>query len=193
MPIIRAYIPADAQSWLRCRTLSFLPTAYFDDVWQRRPEDPQLQLVADWGGEVVGILDVEIEGELATIDTLATHPDHAGQGIATALLERALALLPASVTTLDAWARDDEAALRWYRSRGFAEYDHYLHVYKQWDDPDDGFSTPEGAWGLVTAHFHAPLELEERMRARFGRVHVCRRFALEVRAGRRAPALDCRA
>lgn len=33
MPVqVRDYQPADEQGWLRCRVLSFLGTAYFDDV-----------------------------------------------------------------------------------------------------------------------------------------------------------------
>ncbi|GGT05026.1 hypothetical protein GCM10010156_73420 [Planobispora rosea] len=31
--------------------------------------------------------------------------------------------------TLDAWTRDDPGTLRWYRTNGFAESEHYLHVY----------------------------------------------------------------
>ncbi|RRD47024.1 GNAT family N-acetyltransferase [Tessaracoccus sp. OH4464_COT-324] len=180
MPIYRHYLPDDAESWLRCRALSFLHSSYYDYVWTTRPESPQLRWVACEGDQIVGILDVEIAGCLATIDTVATHPDRLGRGIASQLLARAIAELPSEVTTLDAWTRDDERALAWYRARGFAESDHYLHVHKEWDDPADGFSTPEGAWALVNAHFHAPLELESEMRAKFKRVYVARRFAKEL-------------
>ena len=30
---------------------------------------------------------------------------------------------------LDAWTREDTAALHWYVSNGFAQTDRYLHVY----------------------------------------------------------------
>lgn len=145
-----------------------------------RPETPQLCWVAAEGDQIVGILDIEVAGSLATIDTLATHPDYFGRGIATELLARVSAVLPSEVTTLDAWTRDDEPALAWYRSRGFVESDHYLHVHKEWDDSDEGFSVPEGVWGLVNAHFHAPLKLEEEMRAKYQRVYVARRFVKEL-------------
>ena len=174
---IRAYERADEQSWLRCRALSFLGSSYYDDVRVQRSSAPQIQLVAARGREVVGVLDVEIEGDLATIDTIAVHPDHQGAGIATALLERARGDLPPRIRTLDAWTRDDEAALAWYRTHGFAESDHYLHVYKGWQDPDDGWTTPEGLSAPVTAFCHARLEDEAALRARFPRVHVCRRFS----------------
>src|SRR5699024_12360815 len=62
---------------------------YYDDVWARRPPSPALQLVAVDGDDVVGILDIEIDGDLATIDTVAVHPDHQGRGIASLLLDQA--------------------------------------------------------------------------------------------------------
>lgn len=175
--IIRAYEPADEASWLRCRVLSFLHTCYFDDVWQARPPEPAVQLVASNGGEVVGILDVEIDGSLATIDTVAVLPEHQGRGIAGALLDRALDQLPPAVEELDAWTREDAPALAWYRGRGFDESDHYLHVYKRWDDPVDGWTSPAPLTPPVIAFCHVGIEDEDRMRAEFARVYVCRRFS----------------
>ena len=177
---LRRFAPEDEPSWLRCRVLSFLGSAYFDDVRTRRPSDPQLQLVAVRGDAVIGILDVEIEGSLATIDTLATHPDHQQEGIASRLLALALEQLPPGVTTLDAWTRDNEAALAWYRRHGFAESDHYLHVYKSWGEDVPGFTSPEGLSAPVIAFCHGALADEEEMRERFDRVHVCRRFSREI-------------
>lgn len=181
MPLVmRSFEPADEPSWLRCRTLSFLNTCYYDDVWTRRPTSPPVQLVAVDDGTVVGLLDLEIEEDLATIDTVAVHPDHQGRGIASALLARARADLPGSVSTLDAWTREDEPALAWYRAQGFAESDHYLHVYKSWDDPDDGWSSPAGLSAPVIAFCHAPIEDEVELRSRFSRVYVCRRVSRSV-------------
>lgn len=177
---IREYQPTDEESWLRCRTLSFLGTCYYDDVWTSRPTSPAVQLVATRDATVVGVLDIEIEDELATIDTVAVHPDHQGIGIATALLAQARAELPRSVTTLDAWTREDEPALAWYRSQGFAESDHYLHVYKSWDEPGDGWASPAPLSSPITAFCHAALEDEADLRPRFSRVYVCRRFSRRV-------------
>ena len=178
MPItLRAYRPADEQSWLRCRVLSFLDTCYYDDVKTRRPESPAVQLVALDGDVVVGVLDIEIEDQLATIDTIAVHPDHQHRGIASALLDRARTELPGSVTTLDAWTREDEAALAWYRARGFAESEHYLHVYKSGTETADGWVSPSRLSSPLTAFCHAALEHEETQRAAFARVYVCRRFS----------------
>lgn len=181
MPIsIRSYLPSDERSWVRCRALSFLDTSYYDDVWPRRPAEPEVQLVATDGENVVGILDLEVTRDLATIDTIAVHPDHQGRGVGTMLLERALAALPDTVAILDAWTRDDAPTLAWYRGRGFDESDHYLHVYKAWSDPAAGWTSPDGLSAPVTAFCHAALADEAALRARFSRVHVCRRFSLPV-------------
>lgn len=178
---VRPYAPADRTGWLRCRVLSFLGSAYYDDVRTERPEAPDIQLVATTEGQVLGILDLEIQDDLATIDTIAVHPDHQGQGIASALLDRALDELPKTVTTLDAWTRDDTAALDWYHSRGFTESEHYLHVYKAWDEPDEGWAAPNPVGPPVTAFAHAGLEDEAAVRAHHRRVHVCQRMNRVVR------------
>lgn len=179
---LRAYQPADEQSWLRCRLLSFLGTCYYDDVLTRRPKSPAVQLVALHEEVVVGVLDIEIEEQLATIDTIAVHPDHQHRGIASALLDRARAELPASLTTLDAWTREDVAAHAWYRATGFSESEHYLHVYKSGTDPDDGWLSPSHLTSPLTAFCHARLEHEEALRAEFARVYVCRRFSQPLAA-----------
>lgn len=177
---IRPYAAADEASWLRCRALSFLGTSYYDDVRTNRPTSPAVQLVATLDETVVGVLDIEIAGELATIDTVAVHPDHQGDGIATALLTRAQAELPRSVSTLDAWTRDDEPALAWYRSQGFGESDRYLHVFKSWEELADGWASPAPLSTPITAFCHASIEDEADLRSRFSRVHVCRRFSRPV-------------
>ncbi|MGP5076992.1 GNAT family N-acetyltransferase [Brachybacterium alimentarium] len=177
---IRSYEPTDETSWLRCRALSFLSTCYYDDVWTQRPASPAVQLVARCGDAVVGILDVEIEDDLATIDTVAVHPDNQGEGIAAALLTHARRELPSTVTTVDAWTREDEPALGWYHAQGFAESEHYLHVYKTCEDSDDGWTSPDRLSAPLAAFCHARLEDESDLRARFSRVYVCRRFSRSV-------------
>lgn len=222
---IRRFTAAHEPSWLRCRVLAFLDSAYYDDVRRVRPRGNDLELVAVIGQEVVGILDIEYAGELATIDTIAVHPDHRRRGIADALMDEALALLPAEVTTLDAWTREDAAANAWYLARGMTASEHYLHVYWNHDDapeqgaeesdaegsdaegPDAGHQEAQDqeaqdqearsqgtrdrgageAWtsatGLlrpISVFAHARLEHEAELRARFARVHVCRRYSLPL-------------
>ena len=181
MPIeIRPYEPSDEDSWPRRRALSCLSTGYYDDVWTERPATPLVPLVAMHEGTVVGILDVEVDEELATVDTVATHPDHQNRSIASELLARALDELPAQITVLDAWTREDESALAWYRARGFRESEPYLHVYKQWDETGEGWGSPERLSTPITTFCHAAIEDEEQMRRRFSRVYVCRRFSRSI-------------
>lgn len=193
--VIRPYLATDTESWLRCRVLSFLHTQYCDDVKPNRTvlAEQAVALVAaaavdhvEQGNDVdrdavLCILDIEITGDAATIDTIATHPDHQGRGIATALLQRSLPLLTdRGVATLDAWTREDEPVNAWYRKNGFAETSRYVHVYPGDDDDLTGFVTPEGCSLPVTSFLHAPIEREAELRERFRRVYVCRRFVRNV-------------
>lgn len=203
---IRDYRDEDEASWLRCRVLSFLGSAYYDDVVTRRTafagEAIRLVAVRRRGSpeEVVGVMDVELwddeagdkdlgddnpgdkdpAGALvrrATIDTVAVHPDHERRGIAGSLLAEALRRLAGSgAVSLDAWTREDEAANGWYRQHDFTEQTAYLHVYKGPADPDEGFTTPTGLSAPVTAFCHARLGDEVELRRRFTRVHVCRQY-----------------
>ncbi|WP_298178757.1 GNAT family N-acetyltransferase [Saccharomonospora sp.] len=180
---IRPYNDADAQSWLRCRLLSFFPTQYYDDVVIERPnlDEPSIRLVGVIGADVVGILDVSISDDAATIETVAVLPEHARTGTATRLLHAALPeLRRRKVRTLDAWTREDPAANAWYQANGFDERFDYLHVYKEPDEDNTAFAAPEGV-RPVRVFAHAPIELEAHMRARFRRVYVCRQYILDLK------------
>ncbi|MDQ2738860.1 MAG: GNAT family N-acetyltransferase [Actinomycetota bacterium] len=193
---IRPYLPTDSEGWLRCRVLSFLHTQYYDDVKPSRSvlAEPAIALVAtaavDHIGQhndldrdtVIGILDIEIDGDAAaTIDTIAIHPDHQTKGIGTALLQQALPLLTdRGVATLDAWTREDGPANSWYLKNGFTENFRYLHVYLGDGDDPTGFVTPEGCSLPVTAFVHAPIDREAEVRERFRRVYVCRQYLQKV-------------
>ncbi len=167
--------------------LSFLGTAYFDDVMPAK-KSPVLgaELVAEDSRAIVGVLDLSAEGQIATIDTIAVHPDHQGRGIGTRLLSQACARAQdLGATTIEAWTRDDEPTLRWYRSHFPSESDHYLHVYAdcyaQPGEPADAAQCSTD-FDLIKVFLHADLDREAEMRARFTRVHVCRRFSRPISA-----------
>jgi ribosomal protein S18 acetylase RimI-like enzyme len=182
MPTIRPYSPSDEPGWLRCRVLSFLGTSYFDDVKRAKTRfgGAAIELVATVDARIAGVIDVELDGALATIDTIAVHPDHARRGIASALLAAALERLPGDVRELDAWTREDPEANAWYRDRGFVVDTRYLHVYLGEGDDPEGFVTPDGLSAPVHAFCHASLDREAELRARYARVHECRRYVRAV-------------
>jgi ribosomal protein S18 acetylase RimI-like enzyme len=181
---VRPYVAGDEPSWLRCRAVGFLDTNYFDDVLVRKPQysDPSVELVVALEREVIGVIDIVIDGSLATIETIATHPDHRRQGIGKALLAEPIAEIPDDVVTLDAWTREDAPANDWYRANGFAETFRYLHVYAS-SSEEIASSIPAPHAGLqpVRAFFHADIAEERRMRAEYARVYVCRRYERQLR------------
>ena len=186
MPVqVRDYQPGDEQDWLRCRVLSFLGTAYFDDVMTAKTSPAAgAELVAVDAGAIVGVLDLSVDGVLATIETIAVHPDHQHRGIGTLLFQEACTRAAAlGATTVDAWTRDDDDALRWYRSRGFRESEHYLHLYADhYVDAGEPAQAVQPRPGLepIKVFLHATLDHEAEARKKFRRVRVCRRFAQPI-------------
>ena len=181
---IRDYRTSDERSWLTCRLLSFFDTDFYDEVkiCKTTFASDRVELVACRGDVVVGLIDVEIDGDTATIDAIAVHPDAQRHGIASKLLRHAVQRLPERVTSLDAWTRETASANDWYTSAGFAENSRYLHVYKESASGDDGFESPAGLSTPVHAFMHARFELEDELRQRYSRVYVCRQYLLRLRA-----------
>ena len=169
--MIRRYRHADEEGWLRCRVLSFLHTAFYDDVRREKEhyDKPSVELVAEENGEIVGLIDVELDGRGGgMIWHIAVHPDHQGHGLGTALLREA----ERDLTKIQAWTRDDAATQRWYESRGFVQVDGYLHVYVDFEEGlrDLWPPTPDGLRPVkVFAHYTG--DDRDAMRARFKRTH----------------------
>lgn len=180
VPFIRAYDPDDEPSWLRCRVLAFLGTCYFDDVATAKPveadADSTIELVAVADDMVVGLLDVAVRTDLATIECVAVHPDHRRKGIATALFGAALNRLASTqATSVDAWTREDADALAWYARQGFVQTEAYIHVYSGYNQVSRMVSAIEPVRPM-RVFGHASLEHEARLRTQYERVYICRRM-----------------
>jgi len=186
VPDICDYRPDDGTSWLHCRALAFLDTAYFDDVARRRPPyDPNFAVVAVEHGRVVALCDAATDAGAdgdATIETVAVHPEHRRRGLATAMLDFLVPrLIDAGVGQLHAWTRDDPAALAWYADASFEETFRYLHVYAS--NPAEAEQSVRHDPRLMPrgAFFHAWIEHEQELRGAYERVHVCRRLTRSTR------------
>jgi GNAT superfamily N-acetyltransferase len=183
---IRPYRPDDERGWVVCRVLSFLDSAFFDDVRREKEHyaNPAIELVAEHAGEIVGLLDVECELEPGTVCEkrpglggmiwhLAVHPDHQRRGVGRALLREAeTRAREHGLARLEAWTRDDEHVRRWYEACGFELIYGYFHVYVELDEGlRDLFPvTPDGIRPMrLFAHYVG--DRPDDVRRRFARVH----------------------
>lgn len=144
---IRNYKPADEKGWVRCRVLSFLDTAYYDDVHREKEtfENPSIELVAIEDEQVVGLIDIEYdtkdekvcseEGTGGMIWHLAVHPDFQGRRIGTALMERAVEeAIKLELEFLEAWTRDAGHSADWFEKNAYRKVDEYYHLYLSDED-----------------------------------------------------------
>ena len=183
---IRPYRDDDERGWVVCRVLSFLDSAFFDDVRtaKERYEHPAIELVAECAGEIVGLIDVECDDAAGAVCEarpglggmiwhLAVHPDHRRHGVATALLEEAERRARRhDLARFEAWTRDDAAARSWYGSQGFERVQAYLHVYIELDEGlRDLFPVTSDGIRPVKVFAHYLGDDERAMRERFTRVH----------------------
>ena len=184
--LIRPYRDEDERGWVVCRILSFLDSAFFDDVRQTKEhyQHPTIELVAKQNGEIVGLIDIECEelpgtvcserpGLGAMIWHLAVHPEHQRQGVASSLLREAERLARArGLVRFEAWTRDDAAAHAWYEARGFELIDSYLHVYVELHEGlRDVFPITDDGLRPVKMFAHYVGDQPDEMRQRFSRVH----------------------
>jgi ribosomal protein S18 acetylase RimI-like enzyme len=181
---IRDYEDADEQGWLRCRVLGFLDSAFHDDVRQVKEhyDGPAVELVAVADGQVVGLLDLELDPAPGVLhDTnarggviwhVAVHPDYRRRGIASALVARALERARAAgLEIVQAWTRDDEWVHAWYEACGFRRRYSYLHVYMHRDEVRGEVTLRTEGLRPVLAFAHHTGDDRDELRRRFKRTH----------------------
>jgi len=185
--IIREYTEQDEIGWVRCRVLSFLHTAYFDNVlkYKEKYENPAIELVAEFDGKIVGLLDIEYETKERTVCSrgsglggmiwhIAVHPDYFRQGIGTKLLlegeKRARKL---GLNRLEAWTRNDMWVQNWYEKMGFKQVDRYYHVYFEGKEMDDYLHSKLPELRLVHAFTHYVGNDIEQFKDKVSRIHSC--------------------
>lgn len=94
------YKSSNETEWLYCRVLSFLKTAYYNDVLTSKPsyKNPAIELVAILENKVVGLLDIEIESKpkdicsseairSGMVHNMAVHPYYQRKKIAQMMLD----------------------------------------------------------------------------------------------------------
>lgn len=186
--IIRPYEAKDETGWVRCRVLSFLNTAYFDNVLKEKEKytNESLELVVEENNEIIGIIDLELDslnsrvcsdgnGLGAMIWHIAIHPDHQRKGIGNLLLKAAEDLLvEKGITRLEAYTRDDKWVNNWYEKNNFINVGTYHHVvFEDGTQMKDIIKSDFPKFYLVTAFAHYLGDDIELIRSKASRVHEC--------------------
>lgn len=194
--IIREYREIDELSWIRCRVLSFLSTSYFDDVMQNkeRYKNPAIELVAEFNGKIIGILDIEYEriksevcylkGDLgATIWNLAVLPEYQQHGIALKMLDYAKAqLINLGIKRIEVWTQDDEIANTWYQGQGFSQKFAYLNAFIKGNQVEKYINTEscKETFGVRSLNFEAPLNKKSELEKVCYRLHEVRLYEMKL-------------
>src|SRR5699024_7948942 len=193
---VRKYQHIDEKEWIRCRVLSFLDTAYYDHILNKKEtyENPSIELVAIIDDQVVGLIDIEYEMEEKTICTngqgrggmiwhMATHPDFQRRGIATRLLETAERIAnEKGLHYLEAWTRDDAWVNKWYERNGFEKTYTYLHVFFESRNEVEKLAHVESSdVNVIQAFGHYTGDDQEYVKSTFNRVHECNCYVKGLR------------
>ena len=192
--IIRPYNSSDEENWLKCRLVSFHDSAYYDDVYTKKPifDNSSLELVAELNGKIIGILDLENDnkdgnicycksGKGTMVWTIAVLPEYRRFGIARKLVLKAIGWVKnKDIDFIEAWTRDDKWVLDWYESLGFATFHSYWHIYFKGDNAKSLFESNDKdiAPKALFAHYDkAPKTLDQNKIDRF---YKCSGYKLEL-------------
>ncbi|WP_179290283.1 GNAT family N-acetyltransferase [Shouchella clausii] len=192
---VRPYVADDERDWLRLRVLAFLDTPYYDNVLQAKERylNPAIELVCVEAGQLVGLIDVELDSDSRPVCSLkegtggmiwhiAVHPDYRRRSIASLLLaEVEKAAHGHRLDYIEAWTREDPVANQWYKRHLFRQHTSYLHVYM--DAKEAKRSTHSHCHGVtpvgVFAHYSG--DRKEDVRNAFKRVHECRCYVKQLK------------
>lgn len=192
--IVREYRDTDEYQWVKCRVLSFLDSAYFDNVLREKQhyDNPSIELVAEVEDKIIGLIDIEYErkkGEVCYIPNelggeilhLAVLPEYRKLGVATLLLNEAInKLRTKEIKKLEAWTRDDQWVNDWYKNRGFKWRESYLHVYAEGNECDKISQSNINKLFICSTFAHYTGQDEETIKNTFKRVHQCNLYELEL-------------
>ncbi|WP_160672455.1 GNAT family N-acetyltransferase [Clostridium sp. C8-1-8] len=192
--LVREYKDTDNYEWVKCRVLSFLDSAYFDNVLREKEhyKNPSVELVAEVDNKIVGLIDVEYERQKGTVCYNSTElggviwhiavlPEYRKSGVATMLLNEAIDRLRAKdIKKLEAWTRDDKWVNDWYKNRGFIWKESYLHVYAEGSECDKIAKSTINKLFTCSSFNQYIGEDKETIRKSFKRVHECNLYELEL-------------
>ncbi|WP_426351293.1 GNAT family N-acetyltransferase [Alloiococcus sp. CFN-8] len=192
--IIREYRDEDNLQWVRCRVLSFLDSAYFDNVLREKESysNPSIELVAEVDNKIIGFIDIEYErkiGEVChktnelggVIWHLGVLPEYRKLGVGSLLLSEAInGIKGTGVKRLQAWTRDDKWVNDWYKDRGFIWKESYLHVYAEDVECDKAVQPMINKLYVCGTFSHYIGEDKEFIKNSFKRVHECNLYELYI-------------
>ena len=193
--IIREYNPSDEKKWLQCRLISFHDSAYYDDVYTKKPvfNNSSLELVAELNGKIIGILDLEKDsgngsicycksGVGAMIWTIAVLPDCRRCGIASKLVLKAMEWSKVNdVNFIEAWTRDDKWVLDWYKSLDFEKFHSYWHIYFKGDNAKSLFGSNDKDISPQSVFAHSNKDPKTLDQNKIDRFYKCCGYKLEIR------------
>ena len=192
--IIRPYNSLDEENWLKCRLVSFHNSAYYDDVYTKKPifDNSSLELVAEINGKIIGILDLEKDnkdgsicycksGLGAMVWTIAVLPEYRRFGIASQLILKAVDWVKSKdIDFIEAWTRDDKWVLDWYESIGFARFHSYWHIYFKGDNAKSLFESNDKDISLQSVFAHSNKDPKTLEQNKIDRFYKCSGYKLDI-------------
>ena len=192
--IIRSYNSSDEEGWLKCRLVSFHDSAYYDDVYTKKPifDNPSLELVAEIDGKIIGVLDLEKDnkdgsicycksGSGAMVWTIAVLPDYRRFRIASQLILKAVDWARSKdIDFIEAWTRDDKWVIDWYESVGFSRFHSYWHIYFKGDNAKALFESNDKDIVPQSVFAHSSKDPKTLDQNKIDRFYKCSGYKLEL-------------